>query len=38
MYLEFMDFILDFIEISRDDIVWGDIGEFELDYSENGFD
>lgn len=38
MYLEFMDFLLDFVEISRDDLVWGDIGEFELDYSENGFD
>lgn len=38
MYLEFMDFLLDFVEISRDDIVWGDIGEFELDYSENEFD
>ena len=38
MYLEFMDFLLDFVEISRDDIVWGDIGEFELDYSENGFE
>lgn len=38
MYLEFMDFLLDFIEISRDDIVWGDIGEFKLDYSENEFD
>lgn len=38
MYLDFMDFLLDFVGISRDDIVWGDIGEFELDYSENGFE
>lgn len=38
MYLNFADFLLDFVEISRDDIVWGDIGEFELDYSENGFE
>jgi hypothetical protein len=38
MYLEFMDFLLDFIEISRDDLVWGDIGGFEFSYSEDEFD
>lgn len=38
MYLEFMDFLLDFVEISRDDLVWGDIGGFEFSYSENEFD
>ena len=40
MYLDFMDFLLDFIEISRDDLVWGNIGGFEFSYaeSENEFD
>lgn len=38
MYLEFMDFLLDFIEITRDDLVWGDIGGFEFSYSENEID
>lgn len=38
MYLEFMDFLLDFVEISRDDLVWGDIGGFEFSYSENEID
>lgn len=38
MYLDFMDFLLDFIEITRDDLVWGDIGGFEFSYSENEID
>lgn len=38
MYLEFMDFLLDFVEISRDDLVWGNIGGFEFSYSENEID
>ena len=39
MYLYFMDILLDFIEINRDDIVWDKIDEdeFDIDYSENGF-
>ena len=38
MYLEFMDFLLDFVEISRDDLVWGDIGGFDFSYSEDELD
>lgn len=38
MYLEFMDFLLDFVEIGRDDLVWGNIGGFEFSYSENEID